>query len=115
MPNKLARMLQASKTGNLRASRSPISLVEILEETPANYANKHRHEYKFDITLYTRGYVTEIEDLEPLKKQVLERFTQELYGDYRKPILDAILHIHQDNTIEAIDILKGVLDDMFDV
>lgn len=70
---------------------------------------------KFSVKLVAGDDAERSGHLYELETNAKNAMVEELFGEFRRPILDAIVEISRENPRNAIEMLNKVLDDMFKV
>lgn len=113
MPNKLIETIRAKQTGKLAAV--PISMLSFQENISEPAMPDHRYEYEYRCIFGYKGYALEIEEVEFVKEKGLQLLCEEVYGQFRRPLLEAAVAINHMDDRKALDLISGILDDMFKV
>ena len=115
--SKVIDQLHAVLLNERRVSISPLVLFEKEYITNGTFAEDYKLRIKatfgkeiwvkHDLGGITDNYVQTA--LTNIKRSVAE----ELFGEFRKPLLDAMMLVHEEKAEEAIQKIQGILYDMF--
>lgn len=106
--------LDAKPTHQRAPLRQRLQMFEITMEETAVF--QHRRYWQVEVRLGARAHIpeecrqSEVEDAKLRVKQVL---AEEIFGEFRKPLLDALFAIDYGDAADAVEPIKVILSAMF--
>lgn len=118
--SRLLKHIQMRKT--TERVLEPLKMVTV-EHTTLDHPIDYGYIYRVKATLGAELVVSEtaIQSMtdemlkEYLRSQVYRPLAEEVFGEYRKPLIDAIFAIHKREPDKAVELIDSVLDSMFKV
>ena len=115
--SRLLKHIQVIKTPELVPE--PLTMVLVKETSDTfQYGSVYRVEARLGAEIRVSDEVLEnsnitVENI--LRHKIYRPLAEEVFGEYRKPLIDAILAIHQGDSRKAINLVDSVLDSMFKI
>lgn len=106
---------------NKRAVDTTFDLKCVMEEASAISFPKHLQQVSFEAIFGTRYYIDEAlthknsEILMHTLKEVKRSVIEEVFGEFRKPLIEIRHHLYNRDVPEALDILTNLEKQMFNV
>lgn len=112
--SKLSKQIVENKFPDKVALIPSLSIKEICEESPYINTSPYKYQYKIGCTLQY-SVICDREDLEYTKQKVTRAIIEEVFGEFRRPLIDTHRALLQRNFKEAEIAIQKILSEMFDV
>lgn len=113
--NSIARAYHKhkDKQPHVRVEESTVSVKE--DVVMPSKETHYKYRYFLGLRFQYEGIAQELEEVDFMKEIAIKRMCNEVYGDYRKPLHEAMYMIKTGNQEKALEAINNVLTDMSEV